>query len=189
MRASRAVAGVIVGVLSFAAAANAGPQAKSKAFPAIDEVRFGIYATNLDGANNIDGDIAINGEVLFGRLRSDYSSPIWQFLLNPRPHIGFSVNPKGEVSQAYVGFSRDFYLTDRVFFESGFGAAIHDGPTDDNNSDSLGCPVLFHESATLGVELDAQMRIMATVEHSSNAGLCSENQGLTNAGVRLGYRW
>lgn len=189
MRASHAVAGFVVGTLCFIAAANAEPYAKTKPFPALDEVRFGIYATNLDGANNIDGDIAINGELLFGRLRRDYADPVWQFLLNPRPHIGFSINPQGEVSQAYIGFSRDFYLTDRVFFESGFGAAIHDGPTDDNNTDSLGCPLLFHESATLGVELTEKLRVMATVEHSSNAGLCSENQGLTNAGVRLGYRW
>jgi hypothetical protein len=28
---------------------------------------------------------------------------------------------------------------------------------------------------------------MATVEHMSNAGLCSQNRGLTNVGVRLGY--
>ena len=31
--------------------------------------------------------------------------------------------------------------------------------------------------------------LMATIEHSSNAGLCSENRGLTNAGLRLGYRF
>jgi len=27
------------------------------------------------------------------------------------------------------------------------------------------------------------------VSHMSNGGLCDENQGLTSAGVQLGYRW
>ncbi len=189
MRASHAVAGFVVGTLCFAAAAYAGPYTNSTAFPALDEVRFGIYATNLDGADNIDGDIAVNGELLFGRFRPDYSDPVRQFLLNPRPHVGFSINPEGEVSQLYAGLTWDYHLTDRLFVEGHFGGAVHDGPTDKNNTDSLGCPLLFHESAGVGVELTERLRVIATVEHSSNAGLCSENQGLTNAGVRLGYRW
>ena len=28
---------------------------------------------------------------------------------------------------------------------------------------------------------------MATVEHLSNAGLCANNRGLTNVGLRVGY--
>ncbi len=30
---------------------------------------------------------------------------------------------------------------------------------------------------------------MATIDHMSNAGLCSENRGISNAGLRLGYKW
>ncbi|WP_081449527.1 acyloxyacyl hydrolase [Rhodomicrobium vannielii] len=30
---------------------------------------------------------------------------------------------------------------------------------------------------------------MATIDHMSNAGLCDTNRGLTNAGVRLGYKF
>ena len=28
---------------------------------------------------------------------------------------------------------------------------------------------------------------MLTVEHTSNAGACKQNRGLTNVGMRLGY--
>ena len=31
--------------------------------------------------------------------------------------------------------------------------------------------------------------LMATIEHYSNAGLCEHNRGMTNFGVRLGYRF
>jgi hypothetical protein len=51
----------------------------------------------------------------------------------------------------------------------------------------MGCAVTFRESATAGFRITQNWSIMATVEHMSNAGLCVENRGLTNAGLRLGY--
>jgi len=54
---------------------------------------------------------------------------------------------------------------------------------------ALGCHVLFRESASLGFNLTESWRIMGTIEHNSNAGLCDFNRGLTNAGVRLGYKF
>jgi len=188
-RLFHSVAVVALGAVCFASAANADPFEKSKQFPAIDEFRFGILATNLEGGGSNEGDYAINGELLFGRFRPNYADPVRQFLLNPRPHIGFSINPSGGTSQAYTGLTWDFKLTSKLFVEGSFGGAIHDGPTGDNNSDSYGCSLLFRESASVGIDLTDKLRVMATVDHISNAGLCPENQGLTNAGVRLGYRW
>jgi lipid A 3-O-deacylase len=37
------------------------------------------------------------------------------------------------------------------------------------------------------VRLGANWSVMATVEHLSNQGTCSDNRGLTNVGARLGY--
>jgi hypothetical protein len=54
---------------------------------------------------------------------------------------------------------------------------------------ALGCHVLFRESASIGFDVTETWRIMGTVEHHSNAGLCDENRGLTNAGVRIGYKF
>jgi hypothetical protein len=53
----------------------------------------------------------------------------------------------------------------------------------------LGCNVLFHEQASLGFNVTQNWRLIGTVEHSSNAGLCDFNRGLTDFGVRIGYKF
>jgi len=41
----------------------------------------------------------------------------------------------------------------------------------------------------LGYRLTTHWQVMASIEHNSNAGLCDRNRGLTNGGLRLGYRF
>lgn len=165
--------------------ATAEPDSVFKRFPMVDEIRLGVLATNLENGTYNEGGVVVNGEALFGRFRPAYSDPVRQFLLNPRPHLGFSFNPHaGGVSAGYAGLTWDVNLTDRLFFETSFGGTVHDGDTI-----SYGCSVMFRESASLGVNLTEHTRIMATVDHISNGGLCDPNKGLTNAGVRFGYRW
>ena len=71
------------------------------------------------------------------------------------------------------------------------GIALHNGKKEvyDPFSDrqALGCSPLFRESGSVGVRLSANWSLMATIEHLSNAGACSENRGLTNVGARVGY--
>ena len=38
-------------------------------------------------------------------------------------------------------------------------------------------------------KLGENWRIMTTIEHMSNGKLCDPNPGLTNLGVRLGYKF
>lgn len=189
-------AAAIIGLSGPASADSSySPVSPFKLFPAIDEVRAGVYAASLEGAlreNNKGrekGDAAINGELLFARFRPDFANPLQQFFFNPRLHIGFTYNPSGGPSQGYAGFTWDYHLTDLLFIEGSLGGTVHDGVTDETLSGSLGCPVLFREAAGVGVELTESVRVIATVEHSSNAGLCEKNHGITNAGVRLGYKW
>jgi hypothetical protein len=70
---------------------------------------------------------------------------------------------------------RFLYLLAIVIGGSGQTASAQDHP-------------LFTEYR-IGVDVTESISIMATVDHMSNADLCDENQGLTNAGVRVGYRW
>ena len=170
------------------ALASADPLERGPGYSFIDEVRFGILAANLEDGDD-GGEYTINGEVLFPRLgREDYGDFIRNYFFRPRVHVGTSISPDG-VNQVYAGLTWDHHLTDRLFFETSFGAAAHDGETG-IDSDSYGCTVQFRESASVGIELSEHWRVMATVDHMSNASLCDNgNQGLTNAGVRLGYRW
>jgi lipid A 3-O-deacylase len=162
---------------------------RTKPFPWLDEVRLGVLAANLEGGGGEQAHVLINGELLFGRPDRAYEDPILNFFLRPRPHVGFSVSPEGGTNQVYAGVTWDFKLTDKFFAEATFGGTLHDGPTGGNDPNSLGCSLLFRESAGIGYAINERLRIMLTVDHMSNASLCDQNQGLTNAGVRLGYKW
>lgn len=158
-------------------------------FPYFDEIRFGVFAADLDPGGASDDEVSLNGELLTPPIGPQRGHPVLDILFNPRLHVGATVATGEGINQAYAGLTWDYHLTDALFVETSFGGAVHDGETDDNNPDSYGCTVNFRESFSVGVNLTDQISVMATVDHMSNAGLCDENQGLTNAGVRLGYRW
>jgi hypothetical protein len=55
---------------------------------------------------------------------------------------------------------------------------------------ALGARVLFRESLSIGINIGEHMTVSATVEHLSNGSFFTEvNNGLTNVGVRLGYKF
>ena len=153
----------------------------------LSEIRVGGSVQDPSGPESGSG--SITGEILFDRFFQS-SDPVLNLFI-PRPHIGGSVNLGGRTSFAYAGFTWSFDITPRFFIEATFGGAIHNGNTSAFNvapdEAGLGCSPLFRESASAGFHLTPQWSLMATVEHLSNAGLCSQNRGLTNIGVRLGY--
>ncbi len=152
----------------------------------IDEFRFGGIGHDLEDNEDEDG-FDISAEALFRPLGARTGDPL-DIFLSPRPHIGGQISTLGDTSLAYLGLTWDAWLTDSIFVEGSFGGAVHDGPTGDAG-DSFGCSVNFREAASLGVALAGNWRLLATVSHMSNAGLCERNSGLTSAGVQLGYRW
>jgi hypothetical protein len=108
----------------------------------------------------------------------------------PRIHLGTTINTAGDTSHVYAGFTWTYDFTDKLFAEASFGLGFHNGKTSDfvpRNRLALGCSPLFRESASLGYRISQNWSVMATVEHLSNAGLCNDNQGMTNYGVRVGY--
>lgn len=172
---------------AFASKAYAGETTVSKSFPAIDEIRIGALAHNAEGHGTEDG-VDINAEILFGR-------PFWRHhnrwvdgFFRPRPHVGVSINTGDSTNQYYFGATWDVWLTNWMFIEASFGGVYHDGPLDEPGKASFGCELNFRESAALGFALDEQWRLLFMIDHMSNANLCDRNRGLTNAGVRLGYK-
>jgi cob(I)alamin adenosyltransferase len=153
----------------------------------VDEVRGGIFKQAVDDAPH-EGGPALNLEVLFGRLPGGYENKVLDFFLTPRPHVGTTI-AFGKTDEFYFGATWDVKLFDRAFFEATFGGAAHDGPLNTPGEASYGCTMNFRESASLGFALSQDWRLLFTVDHMSQAGLCQPNRGLTNAGVRLGYKW
>ncbi len=155
----------------------------------IDEIRVGAFVHNVEPDNGgTERGTDINLEILFGKPSWSHPNKIINHFIKPRPHIGGNINDSSSTSMFYFGLTWNHKITDRVFFESSFGGAVHDGPLN-TASDSYGCSLNFRESASLGMQIDKHWSLMITVDHMSNADLCSRNAGLTNAGARFGYKF
>ena len=188
MKSETALAAVLIGCALLGGCAMAPqsyPSASSGASP-ISEVRLG--ALEHDALSPERGSADLSGEILFDKPWTS-KDPLWNVLL-PRPDVGFSANFAGKTSEGYAGVAWDYDITDRVFGEAGFGGSVNNGDVGRNvppGHNALGCNELFRESGSLGYRLTQNWNVLATVEHSSNAGFCVENRGLTNAGLKIGY--
>lgn len=165
----------------------------------VDELRGGLYWHSVDaagpGADPLFGvldttrGVDANIELLFTPFDIGDFSWLGEF----RPHVGATVNTGGLESMVYAGLSWTWHVFDGpVFVEATFGGSLNDWDPDNRtrHARNLGCNLLFRESASVGFDITEQASIMVTVEHASNAGLCtSGNQGLTNAGVRFGLKF
>jgi hypothetical protein len=155
----------------------------------MSEFRFGLSAQNPSGAES--GSANLTGEMLFSKPFTP--ADLFASYFVPRPHIGASLNLDQKTSFAYAGLTWTVDVTPRVFVEGSLGGAVHNGSTEHNpfyvppSRAALGCSPLFRESGSVGIRLSSSWNLMATVEHLSNAGACSENRGLTNVGARFGY--
>jgi lipid A 3-O-deacylase len=151
----------------------------------VSEVRLGASAQDPSGPES--GSANLTGEILSVRPLT-VADPILSLLI-PRVHLGGSLNLDGRTSFGYAGLTWTLDVTPSVFVEGSFGGAVHDGENNpvERHRNALGCTVLFRESGSLGIRVTKDWSVMATVEHLSNAGLCSNNRGLTNVGVRVGY--
>jgi lipid A 3-O-deacylase len=155
------------------------------------EFRVGGFAHNVDGSFEPVG-LDLNAEVLFAKPFT--STDPWIDALLPRPHVGGTLSFTGQTSMAYAGLTWQFNLTESLFAEGTFGAALNNGLAGPSinvppNRLPIGCNLLYRESASLGYNISPNWSVMGTVEHSSNAGGCISNQGITNAGLRFGYKF
>lgn len=163
----------------------------------VDEVRGGLFFHSVDHAppNSFLGFIDttrlqdVNVELLW----RPFDLGDWNWLGEIRPHLGGTFNFGGLESQVYGGLSWTHYIAGGpVFIEASFGGAIHNGALTGATwpARNLGCQALFRESGSIGYQITEQANIMLTVEHSSHAGLCgAENKGITNLGVRAGWKF
>ncbi len=159
----------------------------------VSELRGGIYAHSWDenGPGGQFPDLSriddLNLEVLFDPL----PTPDWLPGL-VRPNLGATIDFGGLESMAYAGLSWKLPLfASPFFFEGGFGGSINNGARDGATypARDLGCNLLFHEQASLGYDLTQNVDVMLTVEHASSANFCTPNRGLSNVGVRIGWKF
>ena len=152
----------------------------------ISEIRGGVYAHDISfWSFHRENGADINGEVLF--VSPSFLETVW----SPRPHLGATLNTDGKTSFLYSGLTWEYDLPADFFVDANLGLAAHNGKldTDDSNRKSLGSPVLFRLGAALGYNLTEKINISIQFEHMSNAYIANPNEGMDNAGLRLGYRF
>ncbi|APG84636.1 hypothetical protein SAMCCGM7_Ch1891 [Sinorhizobium americanum CCGM7] len=183
---------ILGSVGAFALLACLGATPVHAAEPIFDELRFGATTSIGDGDNQENG-VFPSVTVFFDPFGADSTTGFIEKVLRPRVHAGASIaTGSNGVNQVYGGFSWDVDITERFFVELGAGGTVHDGDLNDDGTSGpkLGCRLMFREYAAAGFRFDDHWNLSATVEHSSNANLCNgPNDGLTRAGLMLGYKF
>ncbi|MGH6945705.1 MAG: acyloxyacyl hydrolase [Kiloniellales bacterium] len=171
-------AGLLAGLLFLSPAAAEEPH--------VDEVKAGVLLHDVAflGSDEEEG-LDFNLELLF--RSPELLAPLW----SPRPHVGLSVNSAGDTSQLYAGLTWTFYpLESPLWIAASVGGAVHDGELDDGpDGKALGSRALFRLAAEIGYDITPAWRVSLVFDHLSNASLADKNEGLNNAGLRLGCRF
>lgn len=152
-----------------------------------DELRFGAVTSLQNHEKGAAGEVTL----FFDPFSRDTASGLWQSLARPRVHVGGEIGSASTNNQVFAGLSWTVDLTDKAFVEAGFGGVIHDGAINDQhrNGPDLGCRALFREYAAAGYRINKTWSLLAQIEHASNADLCDPNDGMTRAGVMVGYKF
>ena len=152
----------------------------------VSEIRFGAFVHD-EGAFTRNEEEGFDGNLEFLFVSPDFLKFIWE----PRPHLGATINSKGDTSQAYMGLSWEWSFFGSWFGGFSLGGAVHDGKLSTNRIDrkELGCRVLFRESVEVGYRFGGRHGISGYLDHISNAKLCNRNEGLEDFGIRYGYKF
>ncbi len=163
----------------------------------VSEIRAGILAHKVTSGFlpfNPDRWIGlgqvedINVEILFSSPDDEF----FRWMGSPRPRLGASFNIKGVESMVNLGLTWQVSIFDTpLFVEGTIGAALHNGALSGVVAplSNFGCPVGFYTAASAGVNVGDKATILLTYEHVSNLRLCSPNEGLSNLGIRFGYKF
>ncbi|NWG45298.1 MAG: acyloxyacyl hydrolase [Alphaproteobacteria bacterium] len=148
-----------------------------------------LYDTRLISRKGGNDGVAFNVEVQTPRIVRGRS---WA----PRLAVGATYAVDG-ISQAYAGPVWDLPVTRRLSLSPGLGVSVHDaehltfadaqGTGYDRKL--LGCRVLARASLGLGYRVSERVIVQLHYDHVSNGGTCTNNQGLDNTGVRVGFRF
>lgn len=164
----------------------------------VDELRVGlnyhmVYYTMLPPADPkalyLDRFEDISFDVLFTTPALD----AFYWIGSPRPEIGTTINLKGEDSLLHAALTWTVPLFDTpVYLEGTFGAATHNGYLGDEapaGRRKYGCRVNFYERFGIGANISDNLTATLAYEHMSNAGLCGYNAGISNLGLKFGWKF
>ena len=148
------------------------------------ELRGGLFAHAI--ASPEAGSVDANLELVAPKF---FVIPWLPDYFTPRFHVGGIANFAGKTSYVYAGALWTYNLTQAWFVEGFFGGLVHNGNLDDfaDNMNGLGCRWAFHSGGSVGYRLSDRWSVMGTFDHLSNGQICTNNKGINDYGLRVGY--
>lgn len=190
---------MVAGVAMLGIAAPAAAQSMYDPNPianVVSELRLGLHAHDVHHAalpflvqewklNQIED---ISFDVLFHSPNYD----VFRWIGSPRPEIGATINFDGQDSIAHLGLTWQLPVFDTpVYLEGTFGAAVHNGALTGAapGRKNFGCHINFYERFGVGMHVTESVTATLTYEHTSNNESCAANDGLSNFGLRVGWKF
>lgn len=162
----------------------------------VDEVRIGLHAHDVSYAAlpfKFNYDLSQIEDLSFDVLFTSPDIEAFRWIGSPRPDLGFTINMDGQDSLAHIGLTWHLPIQTPLYVEGTFGGAIHNGyltgSPDPTQRANFGCRINFYQRYGVGANLSEAMTATVTYEHTSNNGWCDANQGLSNFGFRLGWKF
>lgn len=162
----------------------------------VDELRFGAHFHDVHHAAlpflvqewRLDKLEDLSFDVLFTSPDLD----VFRWVGSPRPEFGTTINFAGRDSIAHLGLTWQLpVFSTPLYLEGSFGAAVSNGALENavNGNKNFGCRVNFYERFGVGANVSETMTATLTYEHTSNNGYCNQNDGLSNFGLRVGWKF
>ena len=162
----------------------------------VDELRIGLHAHDVHHAALPflvgEWDTSRIEDVSFDVLFTSPDIDALRWIGAPRPEIGATLNLAGRDSMVHANLTWQLPVFDTPFYlEAALGAALHDGALTnaDPGRKNFGCRVNFYERWGVGAHISDNATATLTYEHTSNNGWCEANDGLSNVGLRLGWKF
>ncbi|MFM2279497.1 MAG: hypothetical protein RLZZ444_1728 [Pseudomonadota bacterium] len=158
--------------------------------PWIDEIRIGA-SRSIQSDHLYESGIFTSTTVFIDPFGNNDAQGALENILHPRLHTGVIYSLDGNANQLYAGFDWQAHIGSRFFLNAGIGGSVHSGDLkfDGTNGPKLGTRLLFHEFLAAGVDINNHWRVLGTIEHSSNANIANANDGLSYAGISIGYKF
>jgi lipid A 3-O-deacylase len=147
------------------------------------ELKIGVLQHDFDKKFNhrVEQGQNIVVEYLFDKMDN---------YLRAFPHIGASINSKGYTSNLYTGLTWQVEFSSKFLVEASLGASINNAERKmSKKRRGLGSNLLFRESFSVGYKLSDIHSVSLMIDHISSADIAKPNPGLTDIGIRYGYRF
>lgn len=161
----------------------------------LDELRAGVFAHSAYNGFLPTGDswdLSRIEDIKFSALFTSPDIDAFRWIGAPRPEIGTTISLNGRENLIHANLNWQIPVFETpLYLELGFGAALTDGALQGaaHPARNFGCSLNFYDAIGIGVNMSENLTATLRYEHISNLDMCPPNQGLSNLGLMIGYKF